>query len=173
MTTMPPEYGSAPTSTTPPSTTPPSTTPPSTTPAGARFFDAIRRYSAVRPDHGRWLAGVCAGLARRWGMSPTLVRVLFVLFGMITGIGLAVYGVLWLLLPHPDGRIHAQQVLTGRITAGFVGGVLAILVDRPFDGWWAFGPAGWPQHHGSALLPILLVVGLIWWLVRRGTGRPR
>lgn len=143
---------------------------PTTALPGARFFDAVRRWNVVRPDDGRWVAGVCAGLARRWGMSPLAVRGLFLLFSLITGIGLVAYGVLWLLLPHPDGRIHAQRALSGVISGGFVGAVLLILFDGPLDARWSnevwHGAAGW-HYHGPALLPVLVVGGLILWLVSR------
>jgi len=138
-------------------------------PPGARFFDTIRSWGVVRPDDGRWAAGVCAGLARRWGMKPGTVRILFVLTGLLTGIGLATYGVLWLLLPHPDGRIHAQQVLSGTVSAGFFGGLLAVLADHPFAGSWSDTGAPW-RHHGPAVLPLALIALAIWWLLRRHPG---
>ena len=56
------------------------------------------RSSLVRPRSGRRLAGVCAALAARTGLSPFLVRVGFVLFGLF-GIGELVYLVLWVLIP--------------------------------------------------------------------------
>ena len=52
----------------------------------------------VRPRSGKVLAGVCAALSRRFGLSPTLVRVGFVLFG-IFGVGEIAYIVLWVLIP--------------------------------------------------------------------------
>jgi phage shock protein PspC (stress-responsive transcriptional regulator) len=132
---------------------------------GAPFFDTIRSWGVVRPDQGRWAAGVCAGLARHWGMKPNVVRALFVAVSLILGFGLALYGLLWLFLPHPDGRIHAQQVLTGTITAGFVGAVVAVLIDRPFLGVpWAQAPGPW--HHGAGLLPLILIGLGAWWLIR-------
>jgi len=144
---------------------------PATRPAGdsvADFFDRIRDLGVVRPDEGRWAAGVCAGLARRWGLDPLLVRGLFVVAGIVTGIGLGIYGLLWLFLPHPDGRIHAQQVLRGVVTAGFVGSVLFVLIDFPLSGHWS---GGWGfQPLGG--LAFLAAIGFgIWWLVTRGRGR--
>ncbi len=53
----------------------------------------------VRPRRGRLLAGVCAGLARRFGMSPTGVRVLFVLSMLLPGPQILLYLVLWIVLP--------------------------------------------------------------------------
>jgi len=147
----------------------PDAAPAATAPPGAEFFDRVRALGVVRPDEGRWAAGVCAGLARRWGLDPLLVRGLFVVAGLVTGIGLGVYGVLWLLLPHPDGRIHAQQVLRGTVTAGFVGGVSFVLIDFPLsNGVMGGGGWGFPPFGGIATLA---VVGLgIWWLVTRGGG---
>jgi phage shock protein C len=52
----------------------------------------------VRPRQGKIIAGVCAGLAARFGISVTLIRVLFVLFAL-TGAGELVYLVLWVLIP--------------------------------------------------------------------------
>src|ERR671938_1368201 len=113
-------------------------------PGVAAFFDRIRRYGAVRPDDGRWFAGVAAGLARRWGVDPLLVRGGFVLLTVFGGIGLLLYGLGWLFLPHPDGRIHAQEVLRGVVTAGFIGGLLLVLLNLGGSGWsrggWLVGP---------------------------------
>jgi len=147
-------------------TSTPSAPPAAPMPPAAAFFDAIRRLGVVRPDGHRWIAGVASGLARRWGVSPGLVRIGFVLFGIFTGVGLAVYGLLWLLLPHPGGRIHAQEVLMGKVTAGFVGALLAILADGPFDGWhgWDSGP-GW--HHQPSLFPIVLLIAVVWFIAHR------
>ena len=53
----------------------------------------------TRPRNGRLIAGVCAGLARRFGMSPTVVRLLFVLSLLLPGPQILIYAVLWLVLP--------------------------------------------------------------------------
>ncbi len=52
----------------------------------------------VRPRSGRMIAGVCAGLAARFGVSTGLVRLLFVAFGLV-GAGEIAYIVLWILMP--------------------------------------------------------------------------
>lgn len=54
----------------------------------------------VRPHRGkgRVVAGVCGALASRLGVSRTLVRVLFLLFGIV-GAGEVAYLVLWLIIP--------------------------------------------------------------------------
>lgn len=64
-------------------------------------MDAFAREGLVRPRHGRVVAGVCAGLARRLGMGPWLTRILFLLVNtLIPGSFLIVYVVLWVLMPN-------------------------------------------------------------------------
>ena len=53
----------------------------------------------VRPRRGRILAGVCAGLARRFNMSPTGMRALFVLSMLLPGPQILLYLALWIILP--------------------------------------------------------------------------
>lgn len=58
--------------------------------------------SLVRPRNQRMIAGVCAGLARRFGTTPTTVRVLFVLSCLLPGPQFLVYIALWVLVPEDD-----------------------------------------------------------------------
>lgn len=53
----------------------------------------------VRPRSGRIFAGVCAGLARRFGMSPFVVRLLFVVSVVLPGPQVLLYIALWILMP--------------------------------------------------------------------------
>lgn len=52
-----------------------------------------------RPRTGRVIAGVCAAVARRFGWSVTVVRLLTVLSILIPGPQVIVYIVLWILIP--------------------------------------------------------------------------
>jgi phage shock protein C len=62
--------------------------------------DRMRQQGLVRPEGGRVLAGVCAGLGRRFGLSPWSARLLFVLLlTVIPGSQLFIYPVLWVLMP--------------------------------------------------------------------------
>ncbi|GAA4151481.1 PspC domain-containing protein [Actinomadura keratinilytica] len=55
-----------------------------------------------RPRRGRMIGGVCAGLARRFGMSPTTVRLLAVLSCLLPGPQFVVYLILWVMMPSED-----------------------------------------------------------------------
>ena len=53
----------------------------------------------VRVRRGRIIAGVCGGIARRLGWSPTLVRVLFVASCILPGPQIILYLLLWAVVP--------------------------------------------------------------------------
>jgi phage shock protein PspC (stress-responsive transcriptional regulator) len=55
--------------------------------------------SLSRPRQGKVIAGVCAALARRFDVSPTLVRVLFVVSVILPGPQFLIYIALWIILP--------------------------------------------------------------------------
>jgi phage shock protein C len=52
-----------------------------------------------RPRTGKIIAGVCAGIARRFGLSPTLVRILTLLSFVLPGPQIVIYIALWILMP--------------------------------------------------------------------------
>ena len=58
--------------------------------------------SLVRPRRGRMVAGVCAGLARRFGTTPTTMRVIFVVSCLLPGPQFLIYLALWVLVPSED-----------------------------------------------------------------------
>ncbi|MFC6285973.1 PspC domain-containing protein [Nocardioides sp. GCM10027113] len=55
----------------------------------------------VRP-RDRWIAGVCAGLGRRFGISPNKVRLIFVISCLLPGPQFVVYIALWILMPNEE-----------------------------------------------------------------------
>ncbi len=55
-----------------------------------------------RPRQGRMIAGVCAGLARRFGISPTTMRIIFVASCILPGPQFLLYLALWVLLPQEE-----------------------------------------------------------------------
>jgi phage shock protein C len=53
----------------------------------------------IRPAKGRVIAGVCAGIAQRFGWSPTVVRLAFLLSCLLPGPQFLIYIALWILVP--------------------------------------------------------------------------
>ena len=54
----------------------------------------------IRPRDRRVLGGVCAGIGRRFGLTPWIARLMFVVLLMVVpGSQLLIYPVLWILMP--------------------------------------------------------------------------
>jgi phage shock protein PspC (stress-responsive transcriptional regulator) len=70
-----------------------------------------------RPRTGRVIAGVCAGIARRFGWNANLVRLLFVLSCLIPGPQFLVYIALWILVPLEPETAIAPGGSSGSATA--------------------------------------------------------
>jgi phage shock protein PspC (stress-responsive transcriptional regulator) len=69
----------------------------------------------VRPREGRLLAGVVAGLGRRFGIDPWPARLLFVLvLLLIPGSQILIYPILWILMP-------AEKTVTAPVAATISG----------------------------------------------------
>jgi phage shock protein PspC (stress-responsive transcriptional regulator) len=58
-----------------------------------------RTAALVRPRRGRVIAGVCAGIADRFGLSRTGVRVVAVVSCVLPGPQVVLYLAGWLLIP--------------------------------------------------------------------------
>ena len=76
-------------------------------------YDSMARQGLVRPREGRVLGGVCAGLARRFGLDPWVARMLFILVLLvIPGSQILVYPLLWVLMPSEETVPQATQTYT-------------------------------------------------------------
>ena len=64
------------------------------------IHNTFRGQGLVRPVEGRVLAGVVAGLGRRFGIDPWPARLLFTLILLlIPGSQILIYPILWILMP--------------------------------------------------------------------------
>jgi len=72
------------------------------------------RYGLVRPRQGRYIAGVCAAIARATNTDPVLWRVLFAVMGFFGGIGLLVYLAAWLIIPAEGDTASPVESMLGR-----------------------------------------------------------
>ena len=62
--------------------------------------DEDKRFRRSRND--RWLGGVCGGLGRITGLDSWIWRILFVLFLLTFGFGVAIYVLLWIFVPEEE-----------------------------------------------------------------------
>ena len=59
----------------------------------------MRTTTLTRPQQGKVIAGVCAGLAQRFGWNANVVRLLFLLSCLLPGPQFVIYLVLWAIMP--------------------------------------------------------------------------
>ena len=130
----------------------------------------------TRSDEGKWLGGVCAGLARGRGIAVGGVRAAFVIAALIGGLGFLGYLACWLIIPHedeqPGGPASSWIVVLAQACAGCVGvavlGVGAALATLFGFGWIVVVLASavllgvlvsWPRlGPGWALVPIAALI---------------
>lgn len=57
----------------------------------------------VRPMKEKKIAGVCAGFANYFDVDVTLMRILWLTFALIWGVGFIAYIVAWIAMPRDEG----------------------------------------------------------------------
>lgn len=57
----------------------------------------------MRPRQGRWLTGVCKGIALHLGIGVAWVRIAFIALTVLYGAGIIAYVFLWVFMP-PETR---------------------------------------------------------------------
>ena len=124
--------------------------------------------ASVRPDgplrrdpRARVLGGVCAGLARRLGVDPLLVRLAFLAAALAGGLGFVLYLLAWVAIPADEHAPPAGAAGTrgGRgsvevaLGVGFL--LLSVLLGFRELGLWFSDALVWPAvlvASGAALL---------------------
>jgi signal transduction histidine kinase len=105
-----------------------------------------------------WLGGVCAGIARRYGIDPALVRVAFVVATAAGGFGIFLYALLWLVIPAGEAQ-RRRRLPTGRgaieVAAGTGLLLMSVLLGFRELGIWFSDAVVWPLvliASGGALI---------------------
>lgn len=127
----------------------------------------------MRSETDRMIAGVCGGLATYVGIDPVLVRLAFVILMLASGIGLAVYVVLWIVMPEASrvaGGAAADEAYRDasalksegalRSNTGRTAGIMLVVLGVFF----LLNQLGW---IGSAFWPIVLILGGLFLVLRR------
>ena len=66
------------------------------------------RMPLTRPKRGRWLTGVCKGIALHLGISVMWVRLAFIALTCLYGAGIIAYVFLWIFMPAGDPQAAAS-----------------------------------------------------------------
>jgi phage shock protein C len=99
-------------------------------PHGCPNAGRLREGGAMDPSEklyrsrtNRQVAGVCGGLAQRFNVDATLIRVLFILLGLFGGAGIVLYIAMWIIVP--------QEALRAAPHRGYPpAGLFSTMIDR-------------------------------------------
>ncbi len=96
-------------------------------------------YGRLTRSSNGYIAGICEGLGRNYGINPTVIRLIWLAAVLFFGTGILLYLVLWWIVPHedavpvdptiwrqlPDGRHVAplQRTSSDRKLLGVCGGL--------------------------------------------------
>src|SRR6476646_2605574 len=111
----------------------------------------VIRRAYRRPDIGV-LGGVAAGLAEHMGVRARPLRICFILLGAAGGLGIALYGAYWIVLPTPPG-VRGRLPVWLEYAAGTFAALVAVIVGAT------------TLHAGGLVLPTVLAClggALIW-----------
>jgi len=129
-------------------------------PSGVAPVDADR--TLVRPTEGRVVAGVAAGLARYFGISPAVYRVAFAALVLLGGSGIILYAAAWLVIPDERrGASVIEEAIRDRRSRPWLAlGVFLVGLGLVFgitgSRFWADPGRGW--------LPALAIgLAIVWW----------
>jgi len=132
-----------------------------------------------RSDTDKMIAGVCGGIAAYLGIDSVIVRLLFALLALASGVGVFIYVVLWIIMPGnsledqikvgitPEGQKIKGQSKTGngrKLDQSSTVGVLLIV----FGAFFLLKQIGLFAWFGSVPFWALIIICLgIYFLLRR------
>jgi signal transduction histidine kinase/phage shock protein PspC (stress-responsive transcriptional regulator) len=136
----------------------------------------VTRPRLVRRSDGKVIAGVAAGVADFLGIDRSLVRVAFVVLAIVSGLGVVLYAVAWVLLPNDDGAGGVARAPTEGgwdwVQAAALGAVVlgVVLLLEPLGVWFPEELAI-PAALGAGGVALLLGRNRADPAVREGAGR--
>jgi len=83
---------------------------------GVRIGVLMARTRLMRPRHGRKIAGVCLGFAEYFDIDVNVVRIVWLIAAIMTGVGVIPYFIAWIVMPEEPlllaAPANAPQVTT-------------------------------------------------------------
>lgn len=128
----------------------------------------------MRSESERMIAGVCGGLADYLNVDPVFVRLAFVVLSLASGIGIAIYLILWIVMPSEAQSVSAAIVMDDKMetdpaalkagnkesnNAATIGILLVLL-----GGFFLMSQLGWVS---GAFWPIVLIGAGLFLVLRR------
>lgn len=75
---------------------------------GVRVGASPARTRLVRPRQGRKVAGVCLGFAEYFAVDVTVVRIVWLVAAITTGVGFIPYFIAWIIMPEEPYLLTSQ-----------------------------------------------------------------
>ena len=66
---------------------------------GKRVGAVVARHRLVRPRADRKIAGVCAGIAEYFDIDVIVIRLVWLVVAIMTGVGFLGYVIAWIVIP--------------------------------------------------------------------------
>jgi phage shock protein C len=85
---------------------------------GTRIGAIVARKRLVRPRVGRKIAGVCLGISEFFDLDVTLVRLVFLVSALLTGLPLLAYLIAWIVMPEEPKLLPAAPAAAPERVAG-------------------------------------------------------
>lgn len=83
---------------------------------GKRVAGVVARKRLVRPRNGRKIAGVCLGFAEYFDLDVTLIRIVWLVVAICTGIGVIPYFIGWIVMPEEPYALPAPATSPDKVT---------------------------------------------------------
>lgn len=133
------------------------------------IFMQIRRFDLYRePDV--WVSGVCSGIARKFRVDVTIVRAVLAASVLLTGVGVVLYGVAWLVMPERrTGHSLIERLTHGDFNVQVIPAVAAYIIGSSRGDLYSFS-GDWLTSTVSGICFIGLVAVFVIGLVQRSNS---
>lgn len=68
----------------------------------------MKEKKLYKDQSNKMISGVCAGIAKYFGIDPTIVRLAVVVLSLLTGVGLIAYIIAELIIPNDPTIVDAN-----------------------------------------------------------------
>ena len=102
---------------------------------GGYSYTTKEKRRLFRDTNDKFLGGVCSGIASYTNIDPAVIRLIFVILTLATGLGVLAYIVMWVLLPPKDLEGYVGKRLyrnpDDKMIGGVAGGLAAYFDKNP------------------------------------------
>lgn len=132
----------------------------------------------TRSETDKMVAGVCGGIATYLDIDSIFIRLAFALLAFASGIGIAIYLIMWIVMPRESIVTASDAVVmqdnikelketvssgAGRLSKPATIGLVLIMLG----GYFLLAQLGLVGWLSGAIWPILIIGGGIYWLWKR------